>query len=498
MGMAAPANQQSVQREMVPEEEKEKLQTKPLTASITPLVQRKMAPKPEEEEQLQAKPSLQRATEAGGADTSSNLESRLSSSKGGGNALPDEVRSFMEPRFGADFSQVRVHTDSQAVQMNKELGAQAFTHGSDIYFGVGKSPNISDLTAHELTHVVQQTGAVQPKLAIDHVAQQQPIVQREPLTLAALGIGGALGGMTLVDASAVAGAVLAAGATAVQAGAAVQPGVSGVQTVQLENGWMSNVDKQKLEMLTQYRLINAYVRQWMAAHPGQSLANPEREETSTTMTTTTTTTTPQPSSGKTPRPSTTTGESTAVTTTEGGPVTSGSGIDEAIRAAVKAEVQLQLEMDLNQNQKSFDSEEYIWSDSGDHTADWLGTVGSIQFVQLRGTALRETLLLSPEARQISGLAVPMAGQEVVVTQFRGGRLVRGASMETGLNDDLGINLVGSGPTYDQAGNIGHGLHTYATEWNWDDNTTRAEFDVMIQEDGTPMINTPRWSGTPEA
>jgi hypothetical protein len=44
--------------------------------------------------------------------------------------------------------------------MNKELGAQAFAHGSDIYFGAGKSPGNNELTAHELTHVVQQTGRV--------------------------------------------------------------------------------------------------------------------------------------------------------------------------------------------------------------------------------------------------------------------------------------------------------------------------------------------------
>jgi hypothetical protein len=518
IGMAEPTNQQPVQREMALEEEQESVQTKPLAASITPLVQREVAAAPEEEENLlqtqplagsnlqrdmgsepeeeellQTKPSLQRATTEGSFEAGSNLENRLSSSKSGGSLLSHEVRSFMEPRFGADFSQVRVHTDSEAVQMNKDLGAQAFTHGQDIYFGEGKSPGISELTAHELTHVVQQTEGIQTKPAIDRIGQQQPRVQREPLTLATLGIGGALGSMTVVDAAAVAGAVIGASATAVQAGAAVQPGASGVQTVQLENGWMSNVDKQKLEMMTQYRLINAYVRQWAAAHPGQSLAHPEREETSTTTTTTTTTT---PTSSRR-RPSTTTGESTAVTTTEGGPATSGSEVDQAIRAAVKAEVQLQLEQDLNRHQKTFNSQEYIWSDSGDHTADTFGTVGSIQFVQMRGTALRETLQLSPEASQIPGLVVPMAGTEVVVTQFRGGRLVRGPSMETGLNDDLGINLVGSGPTFDQAGNSGHGTHTYATEWNWDDNTTSAEFDVMIQEDGMPKIDPPRWSGTPE-
>jgi hypothetical protein len=82
----------------------------------------------------------------------------------------------MEPRFGADFSQVRVHTDTQAVQMNQAVGAQAFTHGSDIYFGAGKSPAVSDLTAHELTHVVQQTGAVQRQLPSDTTLQSKPTV----------------------------------------------------------------------------------------------------------------------------------------------------------------------------------------------------------------------------------------------------------------------------------------------------------------------------------
>jgi len=41
------------------------------------------------------------------------------------------------------------------------LGAQAFTHGSDVYFGAGKEPGNNELTAHELTHVVQQTGEIQ-------------------------------------------------------------------------------------------------------------------------------------------------------------------------------------------------------------------------------------------------------------------------------------------------------------------------------------------------
>jgi hypothetical protein len=99
----------------------------------------------------------------GESQAGSNIESQLSSSKGGGSPLPDGVRSFMEPRFSADFSQVRVHTGYEAAQMNQRLNAQAFTHQQDIYFGAGKAPSNDALTAHELTHVAQQMGIVQTK-----------------------------------------------------------------------------------------------------------------------------------------------------------------------------------------------------------------------------------------------------------------------------------------------------------------------------------------------
>ncbi len=104
--------------------------------------------------------SLSLQAKANKISTSPNLESRLGSSKGGGSPLPDDVRGFMEPRFGSDFGDVRVHTDLGAVQMNKELGAQAFAHGNDIYYGAGKSPGNNELTAHELTHTIQQTGGL--------------------------------------------------------------------------------------------------------------------------------------------------------------------------------------------------------------------------------------------------------------------------------------------------------------------------------------------------
>jgi hypothetical protein len=76
----------------------------------------------------------------------------------GGAPLAPAVRAFMEPRFGVDFSQVRVHTDAQAAQINEQLQARAFTHQGAIYFGAGQRPGNDPLTAHELAHVVQQGG----------------------------------------------------------------------------------------------------------------------------------------------------------------------------------------------------------------------------------------------------------------------------------------------------------------------------------------------------
>jgi len=111
-------------------------------------------------ESLKMKPSPQQATD-GGFQIDSDLEIRLSGTRSDGSPLSDEVRAFMEPRFGVDFSHVKVHTGSNAVQMNRDLGAQAFTYGNNIYFGGGKSPGNNDLTAHELTHAVQQTSGVQ-------------------------------------------------------------------------------------------------------------------------------------------------------------------------------------------------------------------------------------------------------------------------------------------------------------------------------------------------
>jgi len=82
------------------------------------------------------------------------------SSLGDGGNLDRETRPFMQRRFGADFGGVRVHTDAAAARMSRELRAEAFTVGRDVYFADGRYAPGSDrgrrLLAHELAHTIQQ------------------------------------------------------------------------------------------------------------------------------------------------------------------------------------------------------------------------------------------------------------------------------------------------------------------------------------------------------
>ena len=96
-----------------------------------------------------------------------------------GRPLDSGVRTFMEPRFGQDFSRVRVHTDSMAAASAGAVNASAYTVGSHIVFGPGQYRPGTEaghrLLAHELTHVVQQQGqpgSVQEKLEIGDVDTQ--------------------------------------------------------------------------------------------------------------------------------------------------------------------------------------------------------------------------------------------------------------------------------------------------------------------------------------
>jgi hypothetical protein len=102
-----------------------------------------------------------------------------------GQPLDNATRNFFEPRFGHDFGRVRVHTGADAASSSRAIGARAYAIGERIIFGAGQyrpeSRNGLHLLAHELAHVVQQSGTGDPgpndvrvKSSLSGLIQRQP------------------------------------------------------------------------------------------------------------------------------------------------------------------------------------------------------------------------------------------------------------------------------------------------------------------------------------
>jgi hypothetical protein len=133
----------------------------------------------EEEEKVQRKPLasfIQRKADAGNVTTTEAVSNQIQSMNGGGSPMPQTTRTFMESRFGTDFSGVRIHSGDKAAYLSHQLQAQAFTVGGDIYFNKNKfSPETNSgkhLLAHELTHTIQQQKSI----------QQSPQIRRQTAT----------------------------------------------------------------------------------------------------------------------------------------------------------------------------------------------------------------------------------------------------------------------------------------------------------------------------
>ena len=118
-----------------------------------------------DDDERQAKPLQAKAEDTASSEsTSRGLETALADANGSGAPLASHTRDQMEEAFGADFSAVRVHTGAASASMSDQIGARAFTYGTDIHFNDGEfAPGTergTRLLAHELTHVVQQNSGV--------------------------------------------------------------------------------------------------------------------------------------------------------------------------------------------------------------------------------------------------------------------------------------------------------------------------------------------------
>lgn len=108
---------------------------------------------------------------SGGHQASPRLATQLKEGSGEGESLSPTILPAMNQAFNADFSAVKIHRGSGAIDMNRSLRAKAFAHDGGIYFNEGRyQPDTREgkrLLAHELTHVVQQRGKKTPAIQKD-------------------------------------------------------------------------------------------------------------------------------------------------------------------------------------------------------------------------------------------------------------------------------------------------------------------------------------------
>ena len=168
------------------EERKKQEEDKP---AQTRAVQRaaKAGDKPEEpKKKKEEQKAVQKKDDGGGGAAAPAVERDVERQERGGRPLDPAVRGYFEPRFGADFSNVRVHDDAEAARTANQLNAQAFTRGEHIFFGAGRyQPDDSpgrQLLGHELTHTLQQ-GAATPAAPQAKPLQATPssakVIQRQ-------------------------------------------------------------------------------------------------------------------------------------------------------------------------------------------------------------------------------------------------------------------------------------------------------------------------------
>jgi hypothetical protein len=146
----------------------------------TKSIQEQLVKRQREEEEIQAKPEITSILRQGVTTeekASTELESAINSARGSGQPLDPNLQQSMGQAMKVDFSGVRVHTDAKSDQLNQSIQARAFTTGQDVFFRQGEyqpgSRSGQELIAHELTHVVQQNGALQyPKVLSREVIQR--------------------------------------------------------------------------------------------------------------------------------------------------------------------------------------------------------------------------------------------------------------------------------------------------------------------------------------
>jgi hypothetical protein len=175
----SPAKEEKLQREtderlQKKEKEEDKIQKAAMPEEkLQKQVDEKLQKAPVTEEKLQRKDN------PGAPAVGSSVQSAIQNRTTGGQPLSSDVRSYMEPRFGADFSNVRIHSDPESASLSNQLSARAFTYQNHVFFSRDQyQPGTSEgkqLLAHELTHTIQQGHAVQRSPKVTTTVTPPPV-----------------------------------------------------------------------------------------------------------------------------------------------------------------------------------------------------------------------------------------------------------------------------------------------------------------------------------
>jgi hypothetical protein len=453
-----------------------------------------------------------------GGAVHSDVANTIAARRGGGAALDEPVRERMAGGLGDPLADVRIHTDDTAAALARAVSARAFATGSDVYFDRGEyRPGTGDgdrLIAHELAHVVQQRGAVasgpltvtepggalerdadaaadtviarspapaSAPVAGDELARTPAVIARNPPPVPAVASpGGAEGAASAAAAAGKAAeksakdysdaiALIVGGATgSANYGKALGAGANGVQTLTLAANVISDRDKEKLQQITLFRLLDAYCARYVKAHPEVVAEGPKPP------------TPPTPPPAPDPASQPPTGSASA------------DAIDLEIMAGVKDQVAGEVDK-LWVDGVWPDGHEYIWGEGNDNSsADWVGVTGAIAFSNLKARAMSDTPALGADASRLSiTLASP---GPLVVRQIVGGTLDKSGSWKSSWWDNLAVNIPTADPS--PTGPGGSSAINVQSNWIWDDNVTTWDFRITVGADGTPQVQQAR-SGTPD-
>ncbi|RPE05450.1 DUF4157 domain-containing protein [Chitinophaga lutea] len=185
----APVNTAPSKEDKVQKKEAAKDEKAPAPAKEDKIQKKEAAPAKDDKVQMNAAPKedkVQRKGEGTPSSAINDLGEGIRQQSGGGHALSDDTKNFMEHRFNADFSNVRIHSGPDASKLSNEAGAKAFTYQNHIFFNQNEyQPGTSggkQLLAHELTHVVQQGHSVQ-RTEAPAAPRVEPQVQRIELRI---------------------------------------------------------------------------------------------------------------------------------------------------------------------------------------------------------------------------------------------------------------------------------------------------------------------------